>query len=75
MTRSISDQLHRNELEGTGPPNRLNWLWSVKHTLGVATVPLSAHVQHMKGSVCGSRKINTKPELYPGGIEAMRSRN
>ena len=23
---------------------------------------------------CGSRKINTKPELYPGGVEAMRSR-
>jgi hypothetical protein len=23
-------------------------------------------------SACGSRTIETKPELYPGGIEAMR---
>ena len=23
---------------------------------------------HMKCSACGSRKINTKPELYPGGV-------
>jgi hypothetical protein len=30
--------------------------------------------KHMKCSVCGSRKINTKPELYPGGIAAMRER-
>ena len=28
---------------------------------------------HMKCSACGSRKINTKPELYPGGVPAMRS--
>jgi hypothetical protein len=28
----------------------------------------------MRCSVCGSRKVNTKPELYPGGIEAMRRR-
>jgi len=30
--------------------------------------------KHMKCSACGSRKINTKPELYPGGVEAMRKR-
>lgn len=24
--------------------------------------------RHMKCSNCGSRKIDTKPELYPGGI-------
>jgi hypothetical protein len=29
---------------------------------------------HMKCSLCGSRKVNTKPELYPGGVKAMRDR-
>jgi cytochrome c1 len=44
------------------------------------TVPLPAEIsvpdisKHMKCSVCGSRKINTKPELYPGGIIANRKR-
>jgi hypothetical protein len=28
----------------------------------------------MKCSACGSRKITTRPELYPGGIEAMRAK-
>ena len=43
-----------------------------------AMVPLPAETpvptigKHMKCSVCGSRKINTKPGLYPGGVEAMR---
>ena len=43
-----------------------------------ATVPLPAETpvpaigKHMKCSACGSRKINTKPELYPGGAKAMR---
>ena len=43
-----------------------------------ATLPLPAKTpvpevgKHMKRSVCGSRKINTKPELYPGRVEAMR---
>ena len=27
---------------------------------------------HLKCSGCGSRDIDTKPELYPGGIEAIR---
>jgi len=27
---------------------------------------------HMKCSACGSHKINTKPELYPGGVATMR---
>jgi hypothetical protein len=26
---------------------------------------------HMKCSLCGSRKIDTKPQLYPGGVAAM----
>jgi hypothetical protein len=45
-----------------------------------AMVPLPAETpvpevgKHMKCSACGSRKINTKPELYPGGVEAMRKR-
>jgi hypothetical protein len=43
-----------------------------------ATLPLSWDTPvpfiatHMKCSACGSRKINTKPELYPGGVAAMR---
>jgi hypothetical protein len=43
-------------------------------------VPLSAETpvpevgKQKKCSVCGSRKINTKPELYPGGVAAMRRR-
>ena len=27
---------------------------------------------HLTCSACGSREIDTKPELYPGGIEAIR---
>ena len=43
-----------------------------------ATVPLPAETpvpevgKHMNCSKCGSRKIDTKPELYPGGVTAMR---
>jgi hypothetical protein len=43
-----------------------------------ATLPLSWDTPvpfistHTKCSVCGSRKINTKPELYAGGLTAMR---
>ena len=43
-----------------------------------ATVPPPAETpvpeigKHMKCSLCGSRKIDTKPELYPGGVTAMR---
>ena len=29
----------------------------------------------MTCSVCGSREVETKPELSPGGIEAMRRRH
>jgi hypothetical protein len=36
--------------------------------------PVPKVATRMKCSACGSRKINTKPELYPGGIEAMRKR-
>ena len=28
---------------------------------------------HMKCPAWGSRKINTKPELYPGGVGGVRS--
>ena len=28
----------------------------------------------MRCSTCGSRKVHTAPELYPGGIEAMRGK-
>jgi hypothetical protein len=43
-----------------------------------ATVPLPSETavpeiaKHMRCSVCGSRKIDTKPELYPGGVATMR---
>ena len=36
--------------------------------------PVPSVATCMKCSACGSRKINTKPELYPGGSEAMRQR-
>ena len=45
-----------------------------------ATVPLPAETpvpefgKHMKCSASGSRKIDAKPELYPGGVVAMRHR-
>ena len=47
--------------------------------LDPAALPLSWNTpvpligMHMKCSAC-SHKINTKPELYPGGVTAMRSR-
>jgi len=46
----------------------------------LATVPLPSETpvtevgKHMKCSKCGSRKVSTTPELYPGGILAMRER-
>jgi hypothetical protein len=45
-----------------------------------ATIPLPPEFpvpevgSRMKCSACGSRAVETKPELYPGGIEAMRQR-
>ena len=45
-----------------------------------ATVPLPHDTpvcdigKHMKCSACGSRKISTAPEQYPGGVIAMRAR-
>ncbi len=34
------------------------------------------HVRHrMRCSRCGSRKIDTRPELYPGGVVAMREKS
>ncbi len=30
--------------------------------------------KRMRCTACGSRKVHTAPELYPGGIEAMRAR-
>ena len=27
--------------------------------------------RHMRCTACGSREIDTKPVLYPGGIEAV----
>ena len=45
-----------------------------------ATIPLAAdfpvpHVRRpMKCSACGSRNIDSRPELYPGGIAAQRAK-
>ena len=36
------------------------------------SVPLLG--RRMRCSACGSRKITTRPELYPGGIEGQRER-
>jgi len=44
-----------------------------------ATVPLPRDTpvpevgKHMKCSKCGSRKVDARPELYPGGIMATRA--
>jgi hypothetical protein len=41
------------------------------------TVPLSRETpvpevgKHMKCSKCGSRKVDARPELYPGGVEGF----
>lgn len=43
-----------------------------------ATIPLAPEFpvpaigQRMRCSECGSRKIDSRPELYPGGIAAQR---
>jgi hypothetical protein len=37
-------------------------------------VPVPEIGKRMKCSACGSRKIDSRPELYPGGIEAQRGR-
>jgi len=37
-------------------------------------VPVPAIGKRIKYSACGSRKIDSRPELYPGGIEAQRGR-
>jgi hypothetical protein len=45
-----------------------------------ATLPLPGEYpvpdvgKRMRCTACGSRKIHTAPELYPGGIAAMRAR-
>jgi hypothetical protein len=63
---------------------KLLWLYCRecyrKRDVDPATIPLPRDVpvpeigKHMKCSACGSRKIDSRPELYPGGIEAQRDR-
>jgi hypothetical protein len=38
-----------------------------------ADYPVPEIGKRMRCSACGSRKIHTAPELYPGGTEAMRA--
>jgi len=37
-----------------------------------ASLPVPHVGKRMKCSACSSRRINSKPELYPGGIEGVR---
>ena len=63
---------------------KLLWVYRTEcchgRDLDPSTVPLPAETpvpsvgKHMKCSACGSRKIDARPELYPGGIVAMRER-
>ena len=63
---------------------KLLWLYcrSCGHEVDLdpATLPLPADVpvpqigQRMRCSVCGSKAIDAKPELYPGGVVAQRAR-
>ena len=39
-----------------------------------AETPVPSVGKRMKCSACGSRKIDAKPELYPGGVVAKRER-
>jgi hypothetical protein len=65
--------------------HRLLWVYCSEcgreRDLDPATLPLPGDYpvpdvgKRMKCSACGSRKITTRPELYPGGIEAMRERS
>ena len=62
--------------------DKLLWVYCTEcgHERDVApsTVPLPAETpvtdvaKRMKCSKCGSKKINSKPQLYPGGVAAMR---
>jgi hypothetical protein len=36
--------------------------------------PVSHVSRSLRCTICGAKKANTKPELYPGGIVAMRER-
>jgi hypothetical protein len=36
--------------------------------------PIPEVGKHMKCSACGSRKIDARPELYPGGVTKVRER-
>jgi hypothetical protein len=63
---------------------RLLWVYCRRcgheRDLDPSTLPLpGAHPvpevgNRMCCTACGSRKVHTSPELYPGGIEAMRAR-
>ena len=36
--------------------------------------PVPSVGKHMKCSACGSRKVEARPELHPGGVVAVRER-
>jgi hypothetical protein len=50
-------------------------VWLVLNVPLPADTPVPEVGKKMKCSQCGSRAVETKPELYPGGIEAMRRRS
>lgn len=64
---------------------KLMWTYCLdcchERDLDPATIPLPPETpipglgrRHMRCSHCGSRKIDTRPELYKGGIAAARIR-
>ncbi len=64
--------------------NRLMWTYcrdcGRERDLDPSSIPLPSDYpvpkvgKRMRCTRCGSRQIETKPELYPGGIVAMRGR-
>ncbi|MEQ1716199.1 MAG: hypothetical protein ABL907_09475 [Hyphomicrobium sp.] len=64
---------------------RLMWTYCTacghERDLDPATLPLPPDTpvpglgcRHMRCTACGSRKVDTKPELCPGGVVASRKR-
>ena len=72
---TLGDLIHEDELL---------WVYCCdcyhERDVSPATVPLPAETpvpevgKHMKCSACGSRKIDARPELCPGGVVTMRER-
>ena len=63
---------------------KLLWGWCadccLEKDIDPASLPLPPDTpvpeikKHMRCSRCGSKKVDVRPELYPGGITAMREK-